>query len=128
VRWVVDGNNVMGAGANGWWNDRAGAAAGLAQRVAEWCRTHDDEVILVFDGRPVEDVATRAGGNLRVEFAPRPKRDAADDRIVELVDELFVEPDLRVVTSDKGLVARLPPGVDVRSAGAFRRTELGLSR
>jgi len=127
MRWIVDGNNVMGAAADGWWNDPVGAATRLAQQVAEWCRTHDDDVILVFDGRPAEAVAEKAGGNLRIEFAPRPKRDAADDRIVELVDELFVDPELRVVTSDKGLAARLPPGVEVQSSGSFRR-QLGLRR
>jgi len=128
VRWIVDGNNVLGAGADGWWNDPAAAAARLAQIVAEWCRTHGDDVLLVFDGKPVQDVAVKAGGNLAVEFAPRPKRDAADDRIVELVEVLFVEPELCVVTSDKGLVARLPPGVDVVSSGHFRKRVLGLPR
>ena len=49
-----------------------------------------------------------------MEFADRPKRDAADDRIVELVEEMFAaRPELTVVTSDKGLMARLPPGVKV---------------
>jgi len=128
VRWILDGNNIIGAGGDGWWNDPQGAAARLAQRVAEWCRTHDDDVVLVFDGRPVEGVAAKAGGNLGIEFAPAPKRDAADDHIVALVEDLYVEPDLVVVTSDKGLVARLPPGVDVAPAGRFRRDRLGLRR
>jgi predicted RNA-binding protein with PIN domain len=128
VHWVIDGNNVMGAAADGWWNDRPAAATRLAQQVAEWCRTHDDPVALVYDGAPVASVAVKEGGSLRIEFAPRPRRDAADDRIVELVEELFVEPELRVVTSDKGLIARLPPGVDVVGSGAFRRDVLGLRR
>jgi hypothetical protein len=128
VRWVLDGNNVMGAAADGWWNDRPGAAERLTQQVAEWCRTHDDSVLLVFDGAEVSAVAVKAGGNLRIEFAPRPRRDAAAARLVELVDELFVEPELRVVTSDKGLIARLPPGVEILGSGAFRREVLGLRR
>ncbi len=120
--WVVDGNNVMGAVVRGWWNDPPAAAARLAAAVARWCVEHpDDQVVLVFDGRPRGEVAAPAGGNLRIEFAPRPKRDAADDRIVELLDDLYVDPDLRVVTSDRGLIARLPPGVEVVGGGRFGR-------
>lgn len=129
MQWVIDGNNVMGTGGDGWWNDPAGAAARLTQQIALWSRDRDqDQVLLVFDGRPVAGVAVLAGGNLSIEFAPSAKRDAADDVIVERVAELFVEPELTVVTSDKGLMARLPPGVIVVRSGAFRREELGLKR
>lgn len=124
---LVDGNNVMGAGADGWWNDPVAATRRTAQAVAEWARGHDDPVIVVFDGRPENTVAELAGGNLTVEFAPRPGRDAADDRIVELVEDRFAaEAELTVVTSDRGLIARLPPGVEVVGAGRFRRL-IGLS-
>lgn len=126
--WIVDGNNVMGAGADGWWNDPAGAADRLAQAVAVWCRDHDDAVILVFDGEPQDRLRAAAGGHLTVDFARRSGRDAADDRIVEVVEEAYgAEPDLTVVTSDRGLVARLPPGVATEGAGRFR-TRLGLGR
>lgn len=112
----------MGAGADRWWNDRVGAAVRLTQRLALWCRDHPgDEVIVVYDGAPQERVSILAGGNLRVLFATRSGRDAADDRIVELVDDLFVDPELTVVTSDRGLVRRLPPGVEIIGAGAFLR-------
>ncbi len=122
VQWLVDGNKVMGAAGDGWWNDPPAAAARLTQLVAEWCRTHDHGVTVVFDGRPQPRLEELAGGNLAVVFARRPGRDAADDRIVELVEERYGdEPALTVVTSDRGLVARLPPGVAVEGAGAFRR-------
>ena len=127
VRWIVDGNNVMGAGADGWWNDPVAAAARLTQAIAEWTRHHDDPVTVVFDGRPERRLSELAGGPLTVEFATRPGRDAADDRIVEIVEDVYAaEPDLRVVTSDRGLAERLPPGVEVEGAGAFR-TRLGLT-
>ncbi len=127
MRWIVDGNNVMGAGADGWWNDPLAAAARLTQAIAEWTRHHDDPVTLVFDGRPERRLSELAGGPLTVEFATRPGRDAADDRIVEIVEDVYAaEPDLRVVTSDRGLAERLPPGVEVEGAGAFR-TRLGLT-
>ena len=121
--WIVDGNNVMGAVVRGWWNDPPAAAARLTAAIARWCVEHTDrDVILLFDGKPHDAVAQQAGGNLRIEFAPRPKRDAADDRIVELVDELFADHELTVATSDRGLVDRLPPGVQVIGGGAFGRS------
>lgn len=127
MRWLVDGNNVMGAGADGWWNDPVAAAARLTQAIAEWARTHPDDVTVVFDGRPEPTVAELAGGNLVVDFARRPGRDAADDRIAEVVEDVYAaEPDLVVVTSDRGLVDRLPPGVGVEGAGRFR-TRIGLA-
>lgn len=126
--WVIDGNNVMGAGADGWWNDPTGAAVRLTQAIAEWARTHDDDVLVVFDGRPEPRLTELAGGTLSVDFARRPGRDAADDRIAEVVDDSYAdEPDLTVVTSDRGLVGRLPPGVGVEGAGRFR-TRVGVGR
>ena len=122
MRYLVDGNNVMGATIRGWWNDPPAAAEKLATTVAMWCRDHgDDRVTVVFDGAPQEGVQRQAGGNLAVDFAPRRGRNAADDRIVELVQELFIDPDLTVVTSDKGLIARLPPGVLLMGAGQYGR-------
>ncbi|HYI60204.1 MAG TPA: hypothetical protein VEW93_00185 [Acidimicrobiales bacterium] len=124
--WVVDGNNVMGAGADGWWNDPVAAAERLAQAVAVWCRDLDDAVTLIFDGRPEPRVAGMAGGHLVVDFARRSGRDAADDLIVEVVEDRYgTAPELTVVTSDRGLVGRLPPGVTVEGAGRFR-TRIGV--
>lgn len=122
--WVIDGNNVMGAVPDGWWNDPLGAAERLTQQIARWCRTHDAEVIVVFDGRSEERLTVLGGGNLTVEFARRRGRDAADDRIVELVEDALTErlpSEVTVVSSDRGLVDRLPPGVVTSGAGAFRR-------
>lgn len=128
MRWIVDGNNVMGAGADGWWNDPVAAAARLTQTIAEWTRTHDDDVTVVFDGAPEPRLARLAGGRLTVTFATRRGRDAADDRIVELVDALDQETTpVTVVTSDRGLLDRLPPGVEGEGAGRFR-ARIGLGR
>jgi predicted RNA-binding protein with PIN domain len=121
--WVVDGNNVFGSRPDGWWNDRPAAQRRLTQRVAEWCRTHDEPVTLVFDA-PVDDTAVAlGGGNLVVIEARRRGRDGADDEIVELVAGLQDEDRgdaVTVVTSDRGLRARLPEHVEVVGVGRFR--------
>jgi len=58
-----------------------------------------------------------------VLFARRKGRDAADDRIVEEVAARYGEhPQTTVVTSDRGLIARLPPGVITAGAGRFLRS------
>jgi predicted RNA-binding protein with PIN domain len=133
VAWLVDGNNVVGAGADGWWHDPVAASARLVQAVAAWCREDADEeaVTIVFDGAPEAALSSLAGGNLRVDFATRRGRDAADDRIVELVDDMVATAlpaaAITVVTSDRGLAARLPEAVVVEGAGRFR-ARVGLAR
>ncbi len=128
MRWIVDGNNVYGSRPDGWWNDRDAAAARFAQCVAEWCRTHADAVIVVFDAPLAEPVAALAGGNLRIVEARRRGRNGADDEIVELIAS-FDDDDhehgdggreLTVVTSDRGLRARLPADARVLGVGRFR--------
>lgn len=118
--WLVDGNNVYGSRPDGWWNDRPRAAARLAQRVAEWCRTHDDRVVLVFDPPVPAEVLALAGGNLRIEAAPRRSRDAADDRLVTLAAEAVGTGRAVVVSSDKGLLRRLPPEAQTMGVSRFR--------
>lgn len=123
---MIDGNNVFGARPDGWWNDRERAATRFAQQVAEWCRTHDDEVTIVFDAPVAASTARLAGGNLSIVEAPHRGRNAADDHIVELVEQHLAQrrpPDAgRVVTSDRGLRRRLPAGVEAIGAGRFLTT------
>lgn len=96
---IVDGMNVIGCVPDGWWRDRTGAMRRLADQLAEL----DDDVVLVLDGRPRE-----LGVDLDVRWAP-----VADDLIAELAG-----PGDTVVTSDRGLVARLD--CQVTAARAFR--------
>ena len=123
VRWIVDGNNVFGSRPDGWWNDRERAATRFAQEVAVWCRTHADEVTVVFDAPVSHATLELAGGNLAVVEAPRRGRDAADDHIVDMVTAELADdaPPTRmvVVTSDRGLRRRLPDGVELGGAGRF---------
>ncbi len=116
--WILDGNNIMGSRPDKWWNDRPAAMERLGQEIAQWCWSHEDTVHLVFDGPHVEDVGTLAGGNLRIQFAERSARNAADDVIVELVQALGCA-DVTVVSADKGLKQRLPEGVKTEGPGTF---------
>lgn len=107
---VVDCANVMGARADGWWKDRAGAATRLRDELgtlAENGTTEVDpfhrclpEIILVVEGaaRGIGSGATK----IRVVDAPR----TGDDTIVDLVAER--DPDVRylVVTADRELRRR----------------------
>lgn len=121
-RWVIDGNNVFGSRPDGWWNDRAAAQTRFTQRVAEWCRTHADEVTLVFDAPVAPATAELAGGNLEVVEAPRRGRNAADHEIARLTAELDETAAVTIVTSDRGLRDRLPEWATVWGSGRFRET------
>jgi hypothetical protein len=81
-----------------------------------------DEVTVVFDGRPSPELAAGDHGGVEVRWAERRGRDAADDTVVALV-AADPDPDGRVVvTSDRGLIARVADlGAPVEGAGAFRR-------
>lgn len=121
---IIDGNNVYGSRPDGWWRDRRSAARRLAEAVDEWQRGGADAVVLVFDGRPDRSLLDRVREGFEVVFAPGPGRDAADDRIVALVEDRYAEAEpgsITVVTSDRGLVERLPPGVVVERSRAFAR-------
>lgn len=110
---VVDGMNVIGSRPDGWWRDRAGAARRLHARCARLVADSDDAVTLVLDGRPTSELPEGVHDDVAVVYARRGGRDAADDRIVELVD---ADPDpggLTVVTSDRELARR------VRELGAY---------
>ena len=114
---VVDGANVVGSRPNGWWRDRAGAAAGLRDRLARLVRTGmpGDEfamsgdwswwprVVLVVEGQargvePIEDV----------EVVPAPRD--GDSAIVDTVRTLRADrpgDHVAVVTADRELRGRV---------------------
>jgi hypothetical protein len=84
-----------------------------------------DEVTVVFDGRPAPDLGAGDHGGVAVRWAERRGRDAADDVVVATVAG---DPDpaaLVVVTSDRGLAARVEAlGAAVEGAASFRRRRL----
>jgi predicted RNA-binding protein with PIN domain len=119
AEWIVDGNNVMGARADGWWRDRRGAQRRLVERLEDFAGAREVPVTVVFDGRPHD-----AGGGDRVAvgFASRSGRDAADDDLAALVARHPDPASLTVVTSDAALADRVrASGAKVVGAGAFLR-------
>jgi len=129
-RWIVDGMNVIGSRPTGWWRDRPGAMRLLVEELEAFAERCGDEVTVVFDGKPFE----LESGSVGVMFASRRGRNAADDDIAALVEEITgarghrplagpdAEPgELSVVTSDADLAGRVrAAGATVVGAGQFR--------
>jgi len=101
--------NVIGSRPDGWWRDRDGAARRL---LADLQALTDDDLTLVLDGRPLDDVPEGTHDGVEVLYARRSGRDAGDDRIVETVGAASDPTTIVVVTSDRALAAR------VRALGA----------
>lgn len=122
ARVIVDGMNVIGSKPDGWWRDRDGAVRRLLRRVQQAAARSGDEMTLVLDGRPLPDLPEGVHGGVDVRYAGRRGRDAADDRIVELVADDEDPTTLRVVTSDRRLAERVTTaGATTEGARAFLR-------
>jgi predicted RNA-binding protein with PIN domain len=110
---VVDGNNVMGARPDGWWRDRPAAVRRLLARL----QCLGEPVVLVLDVAQ-DDLPEGDHGPVTVRYATRRGRDAADDRIRELVAAGAAG--TVVVTSDRALRRDVEArGATVVGAGAF---------
>ena len=102
----VDGNNVMGSRADGWWRNRAEAAERLVAEIAPLARDSEAAWTIVFDGPGPPGMAPPREC-LTVVHTGHRRRNGADDRIVELVDALPDRKAVLVYTSDAGLRARV---------------------
>lgn len=118
THWLVDAMNVIGSRPDGWWRDRDGAVRRLVAKLVVHCDRAGDLVTVVVDGRRVGDLPTSDA--VDVIFAGGGPG-AADDEIVRLLVGPGGLHDVdRVVTSDRGLVERLPAeGPAVEPAGRF---------
>jgi nicotinic acid mononucleotide adenylyltransferase/predicted RNA-binding protein with PIN domain len=124
-RLLVDGNNVIGSRPDGWRRDRPGAARRLVAALQTFVGRTGDVVTVVFDGRPVAELAEGLHGGVRVAYARRAGRDAGDDRVVEEIEHDDDATSLTVVTSDRALAERARAlGARIEGAGALTR-ELG---
>jgi predicted RNA-binding protein with PIN domain len=116
--------NVIGSRPDGWWRNRDAAKRRLVERLVKLVKASGDDITVVFDGRPLLDLPEGEHDSIKVLYARRRGPNAADDRIVEEVqDEVHAHGDghrLTVVTSDRllaDLVGQL--GAHVMSAGAL---------
>jgi predicted RNA-binding protein with PIN domain len=114
---VVDGSNVIGTVPDGWWRDRPAAARRLLARLQCLHARTGDEVLLVLDAVDPELPEGDHSG-VAVYYATRRGRDAADDRIRELVGQLDGD-GLEVVTSDRALAADVRPAAQIVTAKQF---------
>ena len=118
MRWVIDGMNVIGSRADGWWKDRDAAMLRLVDRLERWSATTGNEVTVVFERKPSPPIQSPV---IEVAHAPKPRANSADDEILRRVR---ADPDpasIRVVTSDHMLSDLVhAAGATVEPAGLFR--------
>lgn len=106
---VVDVANVVGARADGWWRDRAGAARRLLGEIAAVADVLGAEVVVVLEG------AARAAGREPVPGIRIVRAEGSgDDAIVAVVaaarrpvTTAAAARPVTVVTADRGLRARV---------------------
>jgi len=118
MRLLIDGMNVIGTRADGWWKDRDAAMARLVDRLERWSAASGDDVTVVFERKPRPALKSTL---IVIAHAPKPGPNAADDEIVRLVRDDDDPGSIRVVTSDhtlENLVRGL--GATVEPAGPFR--------
>lgn len=123
---VVDAMNVRGSVPDGWWRDKDAALVRLVEGIAAHPWPDDEWVVIVADGRPVSGLPAGTRKRTELRYAGHSAPDAADDVIVALAHELVDDDEpFTIVTSDRGLIARLPTGVPVEGARSFR-TRVGV--
>src|SRR4051812_36328817 len=105
---LIDGNNVMGATADGWWRDRPRAVLRLLDRLRCYAARTGETVQLVLDV-PQDDLAEGDQDGVIVHYATRRGRNAGDDRVVELLNEMEGTA-VQVVTSDRNLADQARSG------------------
>ena len=100
---VVDGANVVGSRPDGWWRDRAGAAARLHGRLAV-ADTSYDQIVLVLEGQGRSGVPKGTDGHLRTVHATR---DGDSTIVSEARSARERGADVVVITADRALGQRV---------------------
>ena len=98
---IVDGANVVGSRPDGWWRDRAAAAARLHRQLGATDLPYT-QVVLVLEGRARGGVAAGSDERVRTVHAPAD----GDATIAELARrEVAEDREVVVVTADRALAA-----------------------
>lgn len=100
---MVDAANVVGSRPDGWWRDRAGAAARLHARVLADPPAYD-EVVLVLEGTARTGITEGTQGPVRTVHAAGHGDDAIVAAAAAGIDR---GAEVTVVTSDRALRARV---------------------
>lgn len=108
---VVDAANVIGARPDGWWKDRAGAAARLHDALRD-ADLSDDEIVLVLEGAAKAGVPAGRSPGLRVVHAPK---DGDSTIVAEAKRARARGARVRVVTADRALAANVAALADTLS-------------
>lgn len=99
---IVDGANVVGSRADGWWRDRAGAARKLHENLMT-ADVPQDEVVLVLEGAAKGGVKAGKDAHVRTVHA----KGIGDDTIVAEAQAAAERGHrVTVVTADRALQAR----------------------
>jgi len=110
---IVDAANVAGSRPNGWWRDRAKAAADLCRDLASAVEGGrlTPPVVVVLEGQARSGVAEGEADGLRVVHASG----SGDDAIVDLVVQAVADGnEVTVATADRELRVRTQEaGADV---------------
>jgi len=100
---VVDGANVVGSRPDGWWRDRARAAARLHGRLAV-ADTSYDEIVLVLEGQAKAGVPRGVDGHVRTVHAAKD----GDASIIKQSGSAREQGhDVVVITADRALAQRV---------------------
>ncbi len=110
--------NVIGTRPDAWWRDRHAAMVRLVDMLERWAASSGADVTVVFEQPPSPPIRSTV---VEVAYAPRPRRDSADDEIVRLLAAAAEPGAIRVVTSDLWLSDRVfAAGASVEPSAPFR--------
>lgn len=101
---VVDAANVVGSVPDGWWRDRAGAAARLHARLGDSDLPYA-AIVLVLEGQARGGVSEGTSGRVCTVHAPTD----GDDAIVAQCRLLVADAAVILATADRGLIERVVP-------------------